>query len=347
MNSKEKAIIYPYSFEFAPIVRHNRLMKDYEIINAVAPSGLIKDSKDAAQADKGYETGILATDNYSKSLDDCETVIIADYNANKLFKGKIYQRIFEAISKHKNIVCTIKLDNAVIEEINKTCQKSKTYFSYYGNTIDTNLHINSGSKEIIEEIDVPIIFIAGLSERTNKFEIQLSMREMFINAGYKVTQIGSRHYCELFGFHSFPDFMLNCGIPESTKVAMFNHYIMGIKKKEMPDVIIIGIPGGIMPFNKQFTNRFGILAYEVSQAIAPDFSIISVLYDSYNANYFNMLSTSIKYKLGFEVSCFNVSNVQFDWSMSLLGNRSQYNVYDSSFIDEKIRSFNKLNGELS
>jgi hypothetical protein len=48
----------------------------------------------------------------------------------------------------------------------------------------------------------------------------------------------------------------------------------------------------------------------ISQAVIPDFSVVSVYYEDYETKYFDMLSKSIRYKLGFEVDCFNIANNQ-------------------------------------
>lgn len=101
-------------------------------------------------------------------------------------------------------------------------------------------------------------------------------------------------------------------------------------------------PGGIIPFNNLFTNRFGILAFEVSQALLPDASILSVLYEDYKSEYFNMIAQSIKYKLGFSIDCFSIANIQFDWLRAQEEKRLIYTTLDTNFIDKKKLMYNDL-----
>jgi peptide maturation system protein (TIGR04066 family) len=194
--------------------------------------------------------------------------------------------------------------------------------------------------ESIEEIDTPIILVTGIAERTNKFEIQLTLRERIQKSGYKISQIGTRSYCEMMGFHPFPSFMYGNAISDVNKVLMFNRFIKKIESTEEPDIIIIGVPGGIMPLNREFTNKFGLLAFEISQAIAPDVVIASLLYEDYKPEGFDIYNNSIKYKLGFEVDFFNIANMQFDWSRAYEEHVMSYISLDYKFIDEKIMRYN-------
>jgi peptide maturation system protein (TIGR04066 family) len=132
-----------------------------------------------------------------------------------------------------------------------------------------------GEDDLTLDIDTPVIFVLGTGERTNKFEIQLALRENMMKMGYKASQVGTREYCELLGFHSFPRFMFGNGISEISKIASFNRFIKSLERDECPDVIIIGVPRGIMPFNNRLPNGYGILAYEVSQAVTPDSTVYS------------------------------------------------------------------------
>ena len=82
--------------------------------------------------------------------------------------------------------------------------------------------------------------IVGTGANTGKFDIQLRVREMFLSGGYKVSQIGSKSYCELWGFHSFPDFM-NKTLNAAEKIVRFNHYVNYIANSEDADIVIVGV----------------------------------------------------------------------------------------------------------
>ncbi len=191
----------------------------------------------------------------------------------------------------------------------------------------------------------PVIFVLGLGEKMHKFELQLILREKYIKEGYKVSQIGSRNNsCELLGFHSFPLELHKNNLTESEKVIYFNRYIKHIENEEKPDIFIIGIPGGIMPYSNQFTNRFGFMSYIVSNAVEPDAGILSINYGEWTKKLLEKLTKTTEYKLGFPIDCFNISNTQIDWTASIEKGHLMYNILEKEFIEIKKKEL--LNSKL-
>ncbi|AGK99602.1 TIGR04066 family peptide maturation system protein [Clostridium pasteurianum] len=337
---KNKVMIYPFDIESAPLIRHNNLINEYDIVAAVSPNGWGFNGKDIGNVDSGELINLKISSDFDESLKNCDTVFFNEPSRNIDFNKFIFPHIMKAVNSLKNIICTIELEQKIINEISSICTKNNKLFKYFPNKdMDTKKPLS----EKIYTIDVPVIFVVGLSERTNKFEIQLNLRENFKKMGYKVSQIGSRHYCELFDFHSFPRFMYSTLITESEKIILFNYYIKSISIKENPDIIVIGIPGGTMPFNYEFTNRFGILAYEISQAILPDVVALSLPYSNLSKDFFDLISKSYKYKFGYDIDCYNISNSYFNLQGSQLARTPQYITLDYKFIDEKKKIYTDIN----
>ncbi|WP_313562015.1 TIGR04066 family peptide maturation system protein [Ruminiclostridium cellobioparum] len=340
---KERAIVYPYDVEFSPILRNADILEKYNITGVVSPSGWGLGGKDAGSIDSNRTTGIYISDNFDEQLDKCETVIFTQPYHYIDFTKSIYPKINKAIEAGKNIVCLLKLDEIKKAEIKKKCIEKMVNIIYHSNSYSYK-HIEriSVENEHIYELSTPVIFVTSIAERAYKFEIQLALREQLTKMGYNVSQVGTRACCEMFGFHSFPEFMYNCSIPESNKVVLFNHFIKKIEETEKPDILVIGIPGGVMPYNKMFTNRFGILAYEVSQAVNPDVAILSTLYDDFKPEYFQRLSLAMKYRLGFEIDCYNLANVQFDWLKAKEEKKPHYTSLGVEHVNKKKKEFSEL-----
>lgn len=339
--NKEKLLIYPYGHEFAPIVRNKQLSLNYDIMHLVSPIGFALNNEDAGKADHGSKIGKFVKNDFSKHIDECDTLLVADCKVPDKFKKIIYDNIILAISKKKNIICTLKFEKQQIKQIQKEAELNNVYFRYYGEYPEYKVNVFGDWVEGLIETETPVVFVAGETENTNKFEIQLTLKERLEKSGYKVSQIGSRHYCELFGMHSFPSFMMNANTNEYKKVILFNRLVKKIEENESPDIIIIGIPGGILPFSKKFTNKFGILAFEVSQAVSPDFVIISTLYNELDDSYFDKLNNLTKYRFGFEIDCFNMSNTQFNWNTSKSSKKIACNFLDTEFIDKEVLRYTR------
>ncbi|QNU67327.1 TIGR04066 family peptide maturation system protein [Ruminiclostridium herbifermentans] len=343
MVKNERLLIYPYNIQFSPILRHKDLLKGYEISCLVSPNGWGYTGKDAGIADNGPDIGMTVSSDFEDSLGLCDTVVFIDSYFPLDFKKNIYNKIKMAIKSKKNIICFLQLETNIITELECICRYEGVYFKYYGRSQDVladNIYIEN---ENIEEINTPIVFVIGLAERTNKFEIQLALREKIHELGYKISQVGTRTYCDMMGFHSFPSFMLESNISEVNKILMFNRFIKKIEDTENPDIIIIGVPGGIMPYNSTYTNKFGILAFEVSQAVLPDFVIFSMFYEDYKVDGFEFYNNSLKYKLGFNIDIFNIANAQFDWVRAYEEKRISHISLDYKAISEKNKGYSQSN----
>ena len=53
---------------------------------------------------------------------------------------------------------------------------------------------------------------------------------------------------------------------------------------------IIWIPGELLPLTKQKPGNFGIIAYEILNAVDPDFTILSLYKDEYKEEYFEEMA---------------------------------------------------------
>ena len=340
----ERLIVYPFDNEFSPVLRYMNLLENYKITALISPKGWGLSRKDACIVDGGIFTGIEVSDDFESKLDSCDAVLFSDYCKMLDFGKSVFPKIIKAIEHKRNIICTLPLEEHQKKQITDWCQKNGIYFKHYYMRTNPLSCIN---EQIILEINTPIICAAGISERTNKFDVQLALREKFLKGGYKVSQVGSKSWCELLGFHSFPSFMYSSSILESDKIVMFNQYIKNIENKEQPDVIILGIPGGTIPFNNYLTNRFGILAYMVSQAIIPDAFIFCTLYQELKSDYYEELAKSMKYKFGFEVDAYSISNTKFDWDsymeQPLMNKKFEFLAISSMDVDCKIDSLKDCN----
>lgn len=328
---KAKLGVYPFNLEFSPVLRHHGLLERFFINELISPKGWGYCSKDAGICDGGGSTGVTVIEDFNAAMDSCDSVMFIDSIFRINFEKNIYGKILKAIDSRKNIEIAAKLDAGTRERLIGLCAaKGVSFTDHCRRKEKEGFIINKGGiyPEILYKVRAPVIFVLGLTERTNKFEIQLSMREHLTAMGYKVSQVGTRPYCELLGFHSFPDFMTASSVPETQKIVLFNRYVKWIEENENPDVIIIGIPGGIMAFNDELTNRFGILAYEVSQALTPDFSILSLLLENYHQDFFDSIFNNAKYRLGFEIDCYNLANVRIDTDDTLLNKTLEFMTMD-------------------
>lgn len=338
---KKKAMIYPVDRQAVPVLRYNCLLEEYDIMYAVSPKGWGFNGKDCGVVDGGNEINNIITNDFDMALNLCDCVIFMESDMMLNFEKMIFPKIKKALEADKEVVCTVEIPHKFKEEIDKICKDKDSKFKYYEK--EKKCNFKQIDDEYMLDINVPIMGILGTTERTGKFDIQLAIRKKLIDDGYRVSQIGTRHYSEILGFHSFPQFMMSPNISESNKIMLFNHYVKRIELEEEPDIILIGVPGGTMTYNNKYTNRFGILAFEVCNAIQFDSVVVSTLYGDYSDEYFTTMQQSLKYRLGIEIDAFNLTPLKGDFKALDSMNRFGYLTLSSNFIDDKIKVFNNLN----
>lgn len=336
---KNEAIVYPYSIQFAPIVRFLRHQGEFDIISAVMPGYWYKNGVDASFVDEGDIIGIPIIQDFESEMSICETVIWADYAySSPLFRSKVCKQMQNAIKNGKSIYCCQQLSEEEYKSFKDLDTQGRFQYCVNQKTVFDEDRFRSDDAEA-DEIDTPIITVMGLSENCQKMETQLYLRRMFEKNGYKILQIGTRNYCEFLGFHSFPQFMGNLKLSETEKVIRFKSYIKYLEKTERPNIIIIGIPGGICNISKNLPSDFGITAYEVLSAVSSDYNILMLWNEMYNDRLIGELKRIAAYRYNTNLDMICISNISLNKDGLLdKGHQIGYNIYSNSETENIIPS---------
>ena len=129
-------------------------------------------------------------------------------------------------------------------------------------------------------INIPVLVSASEGEDCSKFEMQLLMQEFFEKHGLKASYISSNDYGSIFGMHTIPTVLLSESKSLERKVIEFNHFVHDISLRERPDVIVIGIPGGLSRLNDDYTNHFSEIAFVISNAVDIDGGLVNLYFDT-------------------------------------------------------------------
>lgn len=317
IDCNENIAIFPYNIEFNPILLG---LINLGIINndvkLISPSGWGICGLDAGEAFGQTKIGIKIHENFYKEIENCNSLIIAPYK--KILKDK------EADAKLENEITQYILyandKNIKVNDLRNTrginAEELKSLV-YFGEEIN---------------IEVPIVYISGIAENINKLNVLIELGEILKAKGYRVSQIGSRQYCEILDIHSFPYFMFE-KISETTKIDYFRQYINYINKTEKPDIIIIAIPGASIKFNEKIPLFYGITNFLASLAFTPDYSIVSVPLGIWN------ISDLYKHRFGYEISCCMVSNTKIYYDPLEHENELLYEIHNYEKTDELIKNY--------
>lgn len=262
--------------------------------------------------------------NFNDALELCDSVVFVDNMDDSDFH---IDKIIKAIDKKKKIYLTQKIYKKLDDKIN-----------YNFEIINPEIQMNSKNEGKLLDIGIPIITILGLGLHCDKFTCELLLREYFIKQGYEVLQFGSKSISPIFGFECLPDYLQQRNIPIETRALAFNNYIVDRITSKKADIIIIGIPEGIMPLNKAYLNNFGEIAQVVSNALPIDYSILG-MYNQQTIDYdfVDYLKNYIYYKFGSELSSICVSHTMYEFLTETQNREVRYFHLDVNGIETETR----------
>ncbi|MCP4178334.1 MAG: TIGR04066 family peptide maturation system protein [bacterium] len=335
---KKRALLYPYSKENYQILKHRDLLQNFEIV------GIKSDRHEFLQQ---LQTSYIYWNDYLDvnfnhiEFDQYEAIIIGeDAILEQKSEDKVFKIIKENAENNKDIIILYHLNDKQYLHIYNLCNEKHVRLEIYSG-LDISVDKISLNSDSLNSIDTPIILVSGMTERVSKFDVQLSLRKHFVDKGYKVCQIGSKSFSELFGFYSFPQFMFK-DLSSSKKILYFNAFCKSIECGEKPDLIIIGVPGSLIPYNKTFTNMFGTTAFEIGNAINADAVIMNLSYEEYGKEYFDRIEGLVENRLGDEILCYVLSNSHIDSYRSHEEKKMTYITVDKERNSTMVERYNEL-----
>lgn len=336
MNKKEKLLIFPFSDEVLPLLRSRKFNSAYSNIILCALKGSGLSGKDASLIDGGEPINILIREDLNNCIIESDSMLYVKSNFHDSNVDNIIKEVKDInIVKRKG-----NIDQDLINELNNTISINSNYKITYNDLLEA---------EGLIEINTPLIYIIGTGKNTHKFALQLSVVEGLEKQNYKVSWISSNELCELVGGHLFPHTIFDYNTSDVNKVLLFNRFLKNLEKKESSDVIVIGIPGGIMPCTNKIVGDFGLLAYKVFQAACPDYVLLSIFYEEYEEEFYKKITNQVKYRLGANLDMINICNRKIDWSEVKIINKNfiPYFTIDNYLVNNYMeRMKNRTNIDL-
>lgn len=312
----KKLSVFPVSSELMPLIRHSE-SSGYDIHTLIAPKAFGYWGRDAGFVDGGSSIGKIVVDSVSDDEIFPGEVLYIDFHV-KAAKEK-YVSIIKKFSQNGGKIVASRLLKIILLDLGVPIE----YIG--GNPVELSLN------SYLYMINVPTVLILGAGEQTDKFDIQLNLRDYFISKGYSVLQYGSKDYSAFLGFLPLPDFMFDA-IGFEKKVLSLNSYLYTQISDQKPDVLILGVPGGIQRASIKEPRYFGELAYVISNSVNPDVCIMSL----YNSNHSETFLSELKVKLKhcFNESLFSNENhfLSRDIAYLLLELEKEYDISIDDFV---------------
>ena len=288
----KKLALFPMTKDMCAVARHPSMLQGYSLSYLFVPGFMHLNNMDISSIDGGNTSSATLSDYNQKALADCHTLFV-DYDEN-IKELSLYS---EVIQKAKElgieVICSHKLENKLREEVATWPSEPPL--------------MEEPAFDRLYEINVPVVTVLSHGDRADQFATELTLRKYFIEAGYKVSQVGSHESSKLFGFSPIPSFMRE---PRDAyeKTLRFNSYVKELVDSEKPDLLILGVPDGVMKYNNKLLKGLGFLPYIVCSAVKSDLIVLSIYHGSYDEDFFENLSQYGLYHLGTPVNLFNIAN---------------------------------------
>ena len=319
----KKLAFFPATRDACAIARHQSLLQGYTLSHLFMPDFMNLTNKDIHYIDGGDKNVAFLSNLCESNIASCDTLFL-DYDANMDDIALYQDAINMANNLNKKTIISKLLKHRIEDEP-------------IGWPSDSPMNENSLEDQLYE-IRVPVVMIFSQGSFSDQFAVELAVREHFINAGYKVSQIGSVEASQFLGFSSFPQFIYE-NRDAYEKIIKLNKYMKNLVDQEESDLLVIGVPGAILKYNDKILNGLGIMPLIVSSAVAGDVSIICMHYSTYKMEYFEQISLLGQYRLGLPIQFFNIANVTLAPDMSSDMLKMDYLHLNSEFVLDGVNQF--------
>ena len=254
-----KILLFPFNEDIETLAFNLDENSDYHIL---AVSGYQEDEEKM----KGFhqKSGIFVSVDFQVCLDMVDAVVFTENTMGHEYYG-YKERIQLALENGKDIF----MSHLVAEKTNTCVSNIRLHL------LQSNGSIERKASEQLKEISVPIISVLGVGENCGKFELQVQYHRLLRQKGYKVLSICSNPLGKFLDMEILPGFLFSESLSFQKKIEMFNEWIYKLQDGREIDVIVLGCPGGILPFNEIESNHYGEIPLVISNAVISDVGVLA------------------------------------------------------------------------
>lgn len=267
--SIQKAALFPFNKEMHSLVKYQELLA-FDIVS-------VYDSKYSARV--GTTTSFLLKDDKVKSLvikniseiqwDEIDTIILGHMETllNTVHGGSLIDKLLcEAVSRNKRIYMFDDYSNDMLVSYDKVFVPKIT-----------EEHLPCNRFGMLYRISKPILAVCGTSSRQGKFTLQLALRKMLLEKGYRIGQIGTEPSALLYGMdYVFPiGYHSSVYIKEYDTIRYLNNAIYHLCE-DNNDLIIVGTQSGTVPYDMGNLAQYNISQHLFLLGTQPDAVILCV-----------------------------------------------------------------------
>ncbi len=273
-------------------------------------------NKTIKSIDEKYQYAVK--DYMNMNFEDIDSVIIGHTTEiSHLLKTDVKKIILDYCLMHqKNVYC---FDGSLVDLY-------KQKFIEEGLRLDYPVvnYVNNQKMGKLYGIGAPVLGVFGTSSAQGKYTLQLQLRRMFIESGYKVGQLGSEPSALLFGMDEvFPfGYERTIELADRQFLETVNSLIHIIDEKN-PDIIIVGCQANTVPRIMYNTNHASLPQLEFLLGSNPDVVILCVnLFDE--IEYINRSILAIENMVECKVAGLAISPFYYPSEWHIFNNKKEF-----------------------
>lgn len=271
----KKAAVFPYNKEVHSLINYAGILS-FEITQVCDSKLSGRLGRTVKSLDGKYQYTI-------ESIEKCDwesidTFILGhtfemDFLAKTNMKEYIIRKCLE---HHINVY---SFDEDIVQDFKQEFEEKSLQIFWPSANNEKGLLSKFGKMYTIKS---PVLGVLGTSHQQGKFTLQLALRRLFMENGYKVCQLGTEPHALLFGMDFVYPFGYgsNFSLSDQESIEILNHHMHEMDMKN-PEIIIVGSQAGTMPmrFNNMVQYRTDQLAFLLGTK--PDAVILCVNYHDY------------------------------------------------------------------
>lgn len=251
--SMEKVLIFPFTKEVHSLLRFEK-QRTFDIIGIVDFSTSLRVGQDAYRLlNINTHQKLIISKDITEYIDACDTILISRTSTfEKYTDYNILKQVVKcAIEHNKNIYSLEYLDFSMYPDLYDVAESKGLKIRH---PMLSERELESAKQYILQYdrfgSDIPIIGVFGTGSQQGKFTVQLTIREVFKNCGYKVVNLGTEIESEIQGLESFYPMEIEQSI-KFDKWEMIEYLQGEIRRLELlnPDMIVVGAQSGVIPYS--------------------------------------------------------------------------------------------------
>ncbi len=297
--NKKRIAIFPIDESIMPYIKY-KLIDQYEVA-----AGYTSNKGSYLGKEFILENGRFTIKNINQcDYSEFDIMWVVDSDEIDRFEDDILPIVEQAAYNKKDIYVSVSMNQDIFLKCQEICKSNNVTFIKITEDDQINLELT----ETLLKVSTPIVFVLGIYEHTSKLDTLLYLHKAAKVAGYRPISILTKtNNFNLEDCHGFPKFMLNDGLSDKMKILLFNHFIRKLELEKMADLILIGIPGEIMPINRMHFGNFSIMPYLVANAVSCDYAVLKLFNDFYTKEFAEEVKNYCTYKYAVDIDSFVVS----------------------------------------